>query len=125
MEHLYLVEKFTIVRIKEALAEPPVTEQIKTKNLEGALDRTNKLKAPEIISPRGIFQSLDDARHYLAQSRQELLSLISSTDVHALRNHGAPHPVFGMQSLEQRIELLALHERHHIAQIEEMKESLQ
>jgi DinB superfamily len=84
-----------------------------------------RFKAPEIISPKGIFQNLDNARRFLAQSRQKLLSLISSTEVDVLRTHVAPHPVFGMLNFEQRMQLLALHERRHIAQIEEMKESLQ
>jgi hypothetical protein len=125
LEHLYLVEKSTIVQIKRALACPPVTEQFQNKNLERALDRTIKVKAPKSVNPKGIFQSIDDARHLLSQSRQELVSLISATDAEDLQTHGARHPVFGILSLEQWVKVLALHERRHIAQIEELKESLQ
>jgi Protein of unknown function (DUF1569) len=57
----------------------------------------------------------------LHSSREELETLLASikstTD---FTIHGFEHPFFGMLSIQQWIDTLSLHERRHLAQIQEM-----
>ncbi|TDF91327.1 DinB family protein [Paenibacillus piri] len=121
LEHLFLVEQVALRVIKDALSKPPFTEQIRVNPLEPVLDRADKLDAPDPIYPKGLFKNLDEARNQLDQSRELLLSFISSVDVDVLRIHGAPHPRYGLLSAEQWAQFVGVHERRHIIQIEEMK----
>lgn len=122
LEHLQLVDQLVLRVIKDALSKPPVTDQIQANPMETALDRTNKLNAPESLTPKGVLRNLDDAHQQLAVSREQLLSFVSLIDTDVLRSHGATHPRFGMLSAEQWLQFVGLHERRHIAQIEEMKD---
>lgn len=121
LEHLYLFEKVVIGVIEDSLSKPPVSEQFQDNPLGGIRDRTTKRTAPDTMTPMGRFQDLDDARRDLSQSRERLISVVSSADPDTLRVHGAQHRRLGMLSAAQWVQLVGEHDRRHIAQIEEMK----
>jgi hypothetical protein len=123
LEHLYLTEKAIVNGIRHAITTP--STDIPLKPVDRVLDRSQKVKSPKDAEPKGMFTSLEHAVNSLGASRNELESVLSSVgNADELHCHGFRHPYFGMLSIHQWLEVLPLHERRHIAQIEEMKRSI-
>jgi hypothetical protein len=123
LEHLYLTERAIAQGIRHALSVSS-SDPFPQKPIEAILDRSQKVKSPGSTEPNGLFTSLEHAVTSLGASRAELETLLASVEnADALRNHGFRHPFLGMLSIHQWLEVLPLHERRHLAQIEEMKQS--
>ena len=58
----------------------------------------------------------------LSKSRKRFMRIIDSTDKILLAQRTYHHPVFGEMNLTQWILFVGLHEKRHLAQIEELKE---
>ncbi len=122
LEHLAVVEQ----HIARAMAR-----ELESKNFrdipvhpslaEAVVDRSRKVAAPEALSPKGLVRTLDQAKETLQASTQLLdktyLSVASDEELDQL---GFRHPLFGVLSIRQWYDFIALHELRHLAQIEEM-----
>lgn len=121
LEHLYLMETDVAARVQQAM-QSPGGDAIPPQPLQArVLDRSFKVKTPSSASPTGQFQTLDEAMAHLDHARQGLEAAVGTISQEDLYNHGFPHVFFGMLSIQQWLDIVALHERRHTAQIEEMK----
>lgn len=121
--HLALVEKASLQAI--IMGSQNHGTKIERKNIHFILELSNKIQAPEIVEPgEGPFE-VQQVMKWLQNSRKELLVCLSSIeDKSILEKKSYRHSVFGDLSLLQWIEMLYLHEQHHIEQIREIKRSI-
>jgi hypothetical protein len=119
--HLYLAETaFTGAVIYGLKKEDGIkTEQ---KKFTSVLDRTQKINAPDIVTPgNGPFE-VQQILELLSLSRNKLNSLLDTlNDPSRLLDRSTKHPIFGNLALNQWIDLIYLHEQRHIEQIKELK----
>lgn len=120
-EHVALVEKATIKAIAWGLKNAEVGP-VERKNVQSALDRTEKIQAPDVVMPKSETRELDQVLEFISSTRTELLDYLETIeDPDVLTKKSVKHPVFGRLSLAQWIELLPYHEQRHIEQIKEIK----
>lgn len=120
--HLYLVEDIFVKAIAYGLnkVEDSKTDQI---NIEGILNRTMKLNAPDMVIPSAELVDVEEMINLLNQSRNKLLTLLDTIkDPSLLVEKSGTHPAFGKLPLNQWIDLIYLHEARHIQQIKEIKQ---
>lgn len=119
-DHLVLVEKaFTKAIIYGMKKED---QEVERKDLSFAMDRKQKIDAPEIVIPNSEQMEVQQVIERLSESRKDLLAVLSTIkDSSILTGKYARHPIFGKISLDQWIELLYIHEQRHIEQIKEIK----
>lgn len=120
--HLYLVEDIFVKAIAYGLnkVEDSKTDQI---NIEGILDRTKKLNAPEMVIPSAESFDVEQIINLLNQSRNKLLTLLDTIkDPSLLVEKSGTHPAFGKMPLNQWIDFIYLHEQRHIQQMNEIKQ---
>lgn len=92
------------------------------KKIDFMLDRSTKLKAPEIVQPSIDSWESDQILDLLSQSRHLLMSVLNTVeDKSILTEKSVQHPFLGELPLNQWIELIYLHEQRHIEQIKEIK----
>jgi hypothetical protein len=121
--HLYLLERGLSKWIPDALSKGE--EQIVDKKpIYLVPDRSKKVKAPANFEPRDQFYTLDAARTQLVQSREALNEALAGVAEVELEKRALAHPVFGPLNLKQWVELVGLHEKRHLEQIEELKQEL-
>lgn len=119
--HLYLAESAFTSAIWYGLNRNEVTKT-ESKNFENVLDRTKKIKAPDMVIPSNEPFDVQQILNLLNESRNKLLSLISTiNDQTILLERSVNHPIFGFLPLNQWIDLIYLHEQRHIEQIKEIK----
>jgi hypothetical protein len=128
VEHLALVEAGVVklldkllVKAEESGAAPDAFVPV---SIEEFVERSRgvKIEAPERIRPVGL--SLTDSLALLRESRAALQALrprIERTDGQALR---FPHPAWGSLNLYQWLLFVGAHEDRHLAQIEDVKETM-
>jgi hypothetical protein len=119
--HLYLTETAFTGAVIYGLKKEEVskTEQ---KKFASILDRTQKINAPDIVTPSNGPFELQQILDLISQSRNKLNSLLDTIkDPSILLNRSTRHPVFGNLALNQWIDLIYLHEQRHIEQIKELK----
>jgi uncharacterized damage-inducible protein DinB len=121
--HLYLMERGLSKWIPATLknGEEHMTDQ---KPIHLVPNRTKKVKAPANFEPRDEFTTLEAICAKLSQSRDDLNKALEGVSVEQLEKKALPHPVFGPMSLKQWVELIGLHEKRHLEQIEEIKQEL-
>jgi uncharacterized damage-inducible protein DinB len=123
LHHLYLIERSITHAMSSQLANGE-TKMAYEKPIHLAVNRTTKLKAPSFVEPSNEFITLEEITNKLSRSRETLTKVVSSADPLLLDQRAFPHPLFGELSLKQWIPLIGLHEKRHLAQIEELKEEL-
>lgn len=123
LQHLYLLERAITFAISDQLANGQ-TKSISDKPIHLAVNRSTKIKAPSIVEPENKFITLVEMKKRLSQSREALTKVVDTADSSLLAQRAYPHPVFGELTLKQWIPLIGLHEKRHLAQIEELKEEL-
>ncbi|ANE48633.1 hypothetical protein SY83_01105 [Paenibacillus swuensis] len=123
MEHVYRMEAI-IVRSLESVLANPEDRPTEKKPYELTLDRSRKVDAPEGLTPPTHFMSLEELKQRLNSSREALTSLLAKYDEETLARKSYPHPVFGLMDGNQWVDFIGVHEKRHIAQIEEVKESV-
>jgi uncharacterized damage-inducible protein DinB len=119
--HLVLVEKATAKVIDWGLKENNSTNK-ERKNIHLILDRTKKIKAPQIVEPETEPFEVQQIIDLLSNSRKKLMTLLNTIeDTSILAKKSVNHPAFGELPLDQWLELIYLHEQRHIEQIKEIK----
>jgi DinB family protein len=88
--------------------------------INAVLDRSVKVKAPEVIQPKGKYTTLESALDVFNAQRDKTIEYIKSTP-DDLRNHLKPHPALGMLDGYQWLLLIGAHQKRHTLQIEEVK----
>jgi hypothetical protein len=121
IHHLIFIEEKILPVLKKAVQEE--SKPVMEKNLEFLLDRTNKLKSP-FPEPSTEFISKEDLLKKLNDVRTPLLDYINEIDEMVIKEKSVMNPLLGPISIKQMIEFIALHERRHIGQIKELKESI-
>jgi hypothetical protein len=89
----------------------------------GVMDRSHKLKAPEIVAPSGGF-SRERSLDALTASRAEFTQAVTDADGLALSEVRHTHVVLGEIDLYQWILFVAQHEKRHTLQLVEIAEQL-
>ncbi|MDF2787312.1 MAG: hypothetical protein K0S80_410 [Neobacillus sp.] len=122
--HLYLTESvftqaiiYGLNKVNGQKAEP--------KPVQLAVDRTHKVKAPDIVAPGDDLLDSGQIIELLNNSRNKFLEFYNQlVDKSILAEKSAKHPLFGYTPLDQWVDLIYLHEERHIEQIREIKSSL-
>ena len=86
------------------------------------LDRSRKGQAPEMLQPKGGFETPAKAVERFEQARAKTVEYARTTDAD-LRGHALPHPVLKTLDGYQWMLLLSAHSSRHTAQIAEVKAS--
>ncbi|WP_338452710.1 DinB family protein [Niallia oryzisoli] len=119
--HLVLVEQATIKAIAWGLNQVDHTQK-ERKNVQLILDRTKKIKAPQIVEPDAEPFEVQSIIDLLNDSRKKLLTFLSTIENKSILTEKAvKHPALGILPLDQWIEQIFLHEQRHIEQIKEIK----
>jgi len=120
LDHLYLMEHAIVHTISKQLVKGE-TKTTSEKPIQFTTDRSVKVDAPAFVIPPNEFTSLKEMNIKLSKSRELLNHVISSANPTLFEQRTYPHPVFGDLSLNQWIPFIGLHEKRHLAQIEELK----
>lgn len=124
LDHLLKTE-LEITRAIAYMLTLPEQDHLPDKPLALTLDRTQKRTAPDTISPTTEIIEKQNILASLSQSRNQLLQLIDSIPSERdLTTSRFKHPVFKELSLKQWIEFIGYHEKRHLAQIIEIKQSI-
>jgi len=123
LNHLYIMEDNVVHQIQRALKREAF-EEAKPFPLNAIADRTKKISAPDFLMPSDNFQTSEELKVKLATSRAALEKLVQETDEEELNRKTLAHRRFGVLTLSQWIALVGYHEKRHLGQIEEIKETL-
>ncbi len=92
------------------------------KPIQAAVDRTQKIKAPDMVVPGDEPLALLQIKELLNKSRNLFFDFYNQLeDKSVLAEKSTKHPVFGYLPLDQWVDLIHLHEARHIEQIKELK----
>lgn len=121
LEHLHLVERAVASQIRHGMFE--ISDQpFETHPVERILDRNIRIKVPNpALEPKNEPQELTELADKLARSREQLEEALAGFTQEDLERRAFGHPAFGLLSLRQWVDYLALHEQRHLAQIREIK----
>lgn len=123
IRHLIFIDEIVLPALKKAV-EQDKSLQVMDKNIDFILDRKNKIKSP-FPDPPTEFISKDDLLEKLNQVRAPLIEYLGQlTEETVFEDKSMVHPLFGPMSIKQILEFMALHEKRHIEQIKELKESI-
>jgi len=132
LEHLGIIEGKVVQLVSSRIAaaraeglgpEPEASSVLDTIDRARIVDRTERHKAPDIVTPR----SEIDARaawSALEKSRADLRGALLAGDGLALSEIKQHHPVLGLINLYQWIVFIGSHEARHTAQVREIAEEL-
>jgi len=125
-EHMAIVEARALGRIvaetQQTPADPSKRAQVKLADdaiVPAALNRTNRLQAPEHLLPAQR-ETPEKMVSDLLQHRAKTLAFVGSTQSN-LRSHFLVHPLLGVLDTYQWVLLISGHMRRHTAQIAEIK----
>lgn len=124
LEHLYLTEKDIVDGIVETLSKDEYI-RTETKPIQIILDRTIKRVAPTHLTPSNTFQTMNELRRKLEESRKALMESVEGVCEEELEQKSFIHRKYGLLSIRQWISLIGYHEERHLEQIEEIKDSLE
>ncbi|QQZ08877.1 DinB family protein [Heyndrickxia vini] len=122
LEHLYLMEKGIVANMKKALTEED--HPTDPKPIQLTLNRSTKIPAPSYFVPTNDFITLAEMKTKLEDSRANLTAVEETADTRLFEKKSFLHPVFGQMTVKQWIPFIGLHEKRHLAQIEEIKQVL-
>lgn len=110
-----------IMRFQQSPANPELKSEI-IGDIETiliiSLDRSNKLPAPENLSP-GQFSTVQHAIDLFITTRSQLIEWLNET-LSDLYNHIVRHPKFGYYDSYQWMFIIGAHAERHLLQIEEI-----
>ncbi|WHT48154.1 DinB family protein [Sporosarcina thermotolerans] len=123
--HLVLVEQSTIKAIAWGLKGEDNSSKERKKIELFILDRTRKIKAPQIVEPGIEPFEVQEIIDLLNESRKKLMIFLNGIeDQSILKEKSVKHPALGDLPLDQWIEQIYLHEQRHIEQVKEIKNLL-
>src|SRR5699024_5754007 len=117
---LYVTESYMIEQIKGILEHVEDKQKVRVKPMDSVLDRSKKYQAPDFLQPKNISNNKNETLEKLCTSRQSLLDILSKYEDKDFTSIPAKHIAFGTISLKQWITFIALHEKRHIDQINEI-----
>ncbi len=123
LDHLYLMERAITKSIADKLKSDERVQAV-DKPIELTVNRDVKVEAPSYVVPSDSFQTLDEVKDKLAESRSAFVQLVHNADENDLEQKSFPHPLFKDLSLKQWIPFVGFHEKRHLLQIEELKSKL-
>lgn len=123
LDHLYLMERAITKSIADKLKSDERVPAV-DKPIELTVNRDVKVEAPSYVVPSDSFQTLDEVKDKLAESRSAFVQLVDNADENDLEQKSFPHPLFKDLSLKQWIPFVGFHEKRHLLQIEELKSKL-
>ena len=120
--HLVLVEEASLKAIAWGIRKSDLAQQERKEIPLLLLDRTKKLKAPNIVEPTVKPFEVQQIIGLLNDSRKKLLAFLSTIeDKSILAKKSVQHPALGELPLDQWLEQIYLHEQRHTEQIKEIK----
>ncbi|TQR17971.1 DinB family protein [Psychrobacillus soli] len=123
IEHLVKMEQ-TIARGIQAQLANPESPKAKKKPIQLSTLRFIKVKAPSHTIPSPDFETKEKMKALLHETRMELLSVYTSSNLNDLRSKSLKHPIFGNVPLIQWFPFVGLHEKRHLKQLEKTIEKL-
>ncbi len=124
IEHLTIVETFTLQRIQQLLEQPPAGKPDthgKDELILGKVPvRGTRVKGPEAVMPAGRWPDFDDLLRQFEAARQRTIDFGRETGAE-LRAYAFPHPFLGPLDWYQWLLFLAAHCERHAGQMEEVK----
>ncbi|KGR81987.1 DinB family protein [Lysinibacillus odysseyi] len=123
LEHLYLMEMAIAKGIRHAQLQTE-SKPAREKPIHLAVDRSTKVPAPSYLEPSTHFQTLEELKNKLAESREILVQTAEGLTEQDLTDKSFEHPVFGTLSIKQWIPFVGYHEERHLLQIKEVKQQL-
>lgn len=122
--HLYLTESVFTQAILYGLTKSN-GKKAEPKPVQLAVERSQKVKAPDIVAPGDDPLDSQQIIELLNKSRNQFLKFYNQLeDKSILAEKSAKHPLFGYTPLDQWVDLIYLHEERHIEQIREIKSFL-
>ncbi|MEI4768106.1 DinB family protein [Psychrobacillus sp. FJAT-51614] len=117
IDHLVKLEKVVSKGINYELknTESPKANR---KPIQLTTIRVIKAKAPTYIIPSEEYQTKEEMKDALHQSRMVLLTIYETTDKQVLKNKSLKHPIFGQLPLIQWLSFVGYHEKRHLKQLE-------
>ena len=128
-EHITLSEGLLYSIVQKTLLAPADDAKAKTLNgnetqlLVSVMDRSVKAQAPEVIKPTGRFATKKELIEAFKMARDQTINYVKTTQ-DPLKNHVARHPAFGDLTTYQWLVFIAGHANRHVAQLEEVKTSI-
>jgi len=126
-EHITITESTIFGMIqKQVMASPAAPDkrpEVKGKDetiLTAVPDRSHKAQAPEFLKPTNRWANHDELVKAFEEERKATMDYVKTTN-DDLRDHFAPHPVFGPLDGYQWILLISTHSERHTKQIAEVK----
>jgi len=124
IEHLTVVENFTVKRIQQLLEQPPDGQPDTDGKDQLIMDhvpaRTRRVKGPEAVMPSGRWADFDELLRQFEAARQRTMGFAEATEAD-LRAYAFPHPFLGPLDCYQWLLFLATHCERHVGQMEEVK----
>jgi hypothetical protein len=120
VEHLVMVERAVHKSVAAAAGVAPAERRMRSKDavIAGLANYPENISAPEMVHPKGKFESVAEALRIFRERRTTTLDLARSLDV-AWDAHYAPHPLLGTLDVGQWFLLAATHGERHALQIEQ------
>ena len=126
-EHLAVAEERLYGMITEKIMKSPTPPELlsqvqhdDSKLKQQVLDRSAKVKAPEMLQPAGRYNSVEAVTAAFNANRDKTVAYVRNTQ-EDLRGHAAPHPLLKALDGYQWILLMSAHVGRHTAQIAEIK----
>lgn len=125
IEHLTVVEKFTLARTQRLLQEAPAnTPETQGKDdviLTRVPGRAQRVKGPEAVLPTGRWPDFEELMRQFETARQQTIDFARDTQAGLLRERHFPHPFLGPLDCQQWLLFLGAHCERHVRQMEEVK----
>jgi len=124
LDHIVTAEKMSAIYIKRHLngkkypPAPGFKEKFRYGMLKLAFKLPFKYTAPDIVDSTGKSPDLATLQENWKTIRSELLGIVESTDKELLELGVYKHPRAGLLNMEQALDFMALHIRHHQKQID-------
>ncbi len=126
IEHIAVVEDFTLKSIQKALQGPERPDQHSETNGKDAVilsrvpAREIRVKGPAPVMPTGRWPDFDELLRQFEATRERTLRFAAVTQAD-LRSRDFPHPFLGPLDCYQWLLFLAAHCERHVRQLEEVK----
>ena len=119
-EHLLIFDIRLSDILKTAVhpTDRDTTEKVSTINTRVS-NRANKIDAPPFLIPSTDAKSVSDMVEKIRAERSDIVAKIEKMDL-SLHSKDFPHRLFGELTVYEWINLIDLHTRRHIAQLEEL-----
>ncbi len=121
LEHIYLTDKI----ISKLISTPSknqsdTNEIIGSEELEDVLigKKSPKVKTPEMLSPKGIINNIQDFKNIFLEQRNLLKMNLESGKI-KIDNRIFKHPYLGEMTIEDWLNFIIFHTKRHIKQIVE------